>query len=263
MKFLAHFLCLFATLRGVHLAVKNRFIDDYWQRSVKLGSFEKAWEAIGHEGVYYLMLGTTHPPYDCVFINVTEAFPKCAIHYDVTMYNASIPFNETYKGAALIHGDVRGVEGTIEWFRNDDIKDKAAAVNVPGLVAVISARESAYELGLIPDCTGHKSHRPQSSEGPARRTVTHSSSGSADGTLCERLHAIVTGSVRRRQTQVLYTEKDNRCFVLYYTDTGDYELWVHKDETDFLPRCCEFAFTFVTDGLETYYNFNKAVCKTL
>ncbi|XP_029851188.3 male-specific histamine-binding salivary protein-like [Ixodes scapularis] len=188
MEFLVYLIRLFATLIGVHLVGKNRFIDEYWQRSVQLGAFENAWEAIGNEGVYYLMLGTSHPPYDCVSINVTAVFPKIAIHYEVTKYNASFTVNETYTGTALIHKDVRGVESTIEWIKN--------------------------------------------------------------------------GTGRREQTQVLYTDKYNSCYVLYYTCTGDYELWVHENETDFIPRCCEFSFVFVTYELETYYNFNKTICKT-
>ncbi|KAM7303150.1 hypothetical protein ISCGN_018658 [Ixodes scapularis] len=35
---------VFTALVGLHSAVKNRFIDEYWQRSVQLGSFENAWE---------------------------------------------------------------------------------------------------------------------------------------------------------------------------------------------------------------------------
>ncbi|XP_042150270.1 uncharacterized protein LOC115332830 [Ixodes scapularis] len=143
--------------------------------------------AIGHEGVYFLMLGTRHLPYDCVSINVTAVFPKIAIHYRVTKYIASIRVNETYNGVALIHKDVRGVESTIEWIKNE--------------------------------------------------------------------------SGRREETQVLYTEKENRCFVLFYTDTSDYELWVNTNETNFLPRCCEFAFEFVTYEVPTYINFNYTICK--
>uniref|UniRef100_A0A0K8RGI9 Putative salivary lipocalin n=1 Tax=Ixodes ricinus TaxID=34613 RepID=A0A0K8RGI9_IXORI len=188
MKFLAHPLRLFATLMGVHLAVKNRFIDEYWQRSVQLGSFENAWEAINKEGVYYLMLGTSHRPYDCVALNVTETFPGVkVIHYEVEMHNASLRITEKYNGSAVVLRDVRGIQSTIEWLKN--------------------------ELGRI------------------------------------------------RKSQVLYTENNNRCFVLYYPDTSDYELWVNTNETDFIPRCCEFAFTFVTYELETYLNFDKRICK--
>uniref|UniRef100_A0A0K8RNN7 Putative salivary lipocalin n=1 Tax=Ixodes ricinus TaxID=34613 RepID=A0A0K8RNN7_IXORI len=188
MKVLVLAPCLFATLMGVSLAAKNPFIDDYWQASVALGSFEKAWEAINKKGVYYLMLTTSPRPYDCVDFNVKEAFtsPK-AIHYDVTMYNASIPFTYEYKGTALVLRDVRGIESTIEWIRKEG---------------------------------GH-------------------------------VH----------KTQVLYTEKDSKCFVLFYPDSKDYELWVYDTETGFIPRCCEFAFTFVTYEVETHLNFNYDICK--
>ncbi|XP_040071575.2 male-specific histamine-binding salivary protein-like [Ixodes scapularis] len=190
MKFLAHPLQMFTALVGLHLAVKNRFIDEYWQRSVQLGSFENAWEAINKEGVYYLMLGTSHRPYDCVALNVTETFPGVnVIHYEVYMYNASLRITEKYNGSAIVLRDVRGIQSTIEWIRKD---------------------------------------------------------------------------MRRiRKSQVLYTEKKNKCFVLYYPDTSDYELWANTNETNFIPRCCEFAFTFVTYELETYLNFNHAICKNV
>uniref|UniRef100_A0A6B0UUH4 Putative salivary lipocalin lipocalin n=1 Tax=Ixodes ricinus TaxID=34613 RepID=A0A6B0UUH4_IXORI len=120
MNFLSHPLRLFAALMGLHLAVKNRFIDEYWQRSVQLGSFENAWEAINKERVYYLMLGTTHRPYDCVALNVTKTFPDVkAIHYEVKMYNESLRITKKYNGSALVLRDVRGIQSTIEWLKNE------------------------------------------------------------------------------------------------------------------------------------------------
>uniref|UniRef100_A0A090XEQ4 Putative secreted protein n=2 Tax=Ixodes ricinus TaxID=34613 RepID=A0A090XEQ4_IXORI len=112
MEFLAHLLCLFATLRGVSLAVNTRTIDNAWQFSVQIGYFQKASEIINQEGVYYLVEGTENLLYDCVAGTMTEwsVSDKAAI-YKITYIKSSRKTEVTV--SANVAPDVRGQETVI------------------------------------------------------------------------------------------------------------------------------------------------------
>uniref|UniRef100_A0A090X9K3 Putative secreted protein n=1 Tax=Ixodes ricinus TaxID=34613 RepID=A0A090X9K3_IXORI len=188
MKVFALTLRLFATVIGVPLVVETRPIDEYWQRSTQVGSFQSAWEAIGQRGVYYLWFATEDLTYDCVTIEVTEAFSdKKTIHYKFRGYNESLKKTKEFEGVSVVTDDIRGQGTTLD----NSVKEKN----------------------------------------------------------------------ERWQSQIVYTEKDSKCFVLYLPKTNVYQLWLNKKETRPIPRGCEFAYSLVTYGLNTHVCSYKSICK--
>uniref|UniRef100_A0A090XB65 Putative secreted protein n=2 Tax=Ixodes ricinus TaxID=34613 RepID=A0A090XB65_IXORI len=186
MKVFAHTLCLFATFIGVSSAVKPRSIDEYWQHSTQVGSFQSAWEAIGQEGVYYLRLATKGSTYDCVTTRVTQTFPdKKTVHYRYRAYRESPQITEEFRGVYVVTNDTRGKETTLDNLVN----------------------------------------------------------GKGSG-----------------QSQVVFTER-GKCFVLYWTYAGVYQLWVQEKEKHYIPRSCEFAYWLVTYGLNTHVYLYKETCE--
>uniref|UniRef100_A0A0K8R8U6 Putative salivary lipocalin n=1 Tax=Ixodes ricinus TaxID=34613 RepID=A0A0K8R8U6_IXORI len=107
-------LCLFGPLMGVSLVVETRPIDAYWQLSTDLGRFQEAWDAIGHEGTYYLRLGTGDLQYRCVITIITATSPQDKIiDYRYVMYNGSPQEKIEFNGRASVRKDVRGIHSNI------------------------------------------------------------------------------------------------------------------------------------------------------
>uniref|UniRef100_A0A090XET1 Putative secreted protein n=2 Tax=Ixodes ricinus TaxID=34613 RepID=A0A090XET1_IXORI len=104
-------LCLFATLRGVSLAVNSRTIDNAWQLSNEIGQFQKASEVITHKGVYYLVFGTKNLPYDCVASTVTAMYDSDKAASYKRIYITSSQKTEV-TGSASVASDIRG-QGTV------------------------------------------------------------------------------------------------------------------------------------------------------
>uniref|UniRef100_A0A090X9B7 Putative secreted protein n=1 Tax=Ixodes ricinus TaxID=34613 RepID=A0A090X9B7_IXORI len=47
---------------------------------------------------------------------------------------------------------------------------------------------------------------------------------------------------------------------IIHTMVKDFQLWVNEKEFEFLPRCCEFIFTFLTYKMNWYRITDKKIC---